>query len=121
VLSAQCRQARQAGPDPTWAGQRGRIEVDADELRLRMADCKVDVPRLRSPGRPVRAPDRGTVGVHGKGGSWLANGSAGGLVETGAQIARRSSTDQHHQPGAPYAMAHIWGNARVYRESLTAS
>ncbi len=114
-------------------------------------------------GRPVRAPDRGTVGVHGKGGSWLANGSAGGLVEieidppchterclstwsknahdllrdpryvlhgtvagacgqrclrhhrpsAGAQIARRSSTDQHHQPGALYAMAHIWRNARV--------
>jgi hypothetical protein len=60
----------------------GRIEVDADELRLRMADFKVDVPRAsvrRAAWSSYRT--RGTVGVHARGGSWLANGSASGLVE----------------------------------------
>jgi hypothetical protein len=37
--------------------------------------------RVRSPGRPVLAADRGTIGVHARGGSWLANGSPDGLVE----------------------------------------
>jgi hypothetical protein len=47
-----------------------------------MADCKVDVPRasVRRTARSSRRTWR-TVGVHGKGGSWLANGSAGGPVE----------------------------------------
>jgi hypothetical protein len=60
----------------------GRVEVDADEVRLRMADFKVGVPRAS-----VRAVARssfrtkGTIGVHSKGGRWLANGSARGLVE----------------------------------------
>ncbi len=58
------------GPISTWADSLlgggpagGRVEIGADELRLRMADFKVDAPR------------------HAKGGSWLANGSADGLVE----------------------------------------
>jgi hypothetical protein len=40
------------------------------------------VPRA-SVGRAARSSHRtrGTIGVHGKGGSWLANGSADGLVE----------------------------------------
>lgn len=61
---------------------RGRIEVDAGEFRLRMADFKVDVPRA-SVRRTARSSyqTRGTIGVHAKGGSWLANGSADGLVE----------------------------------------
>jgi hypothetical protein len=79
------------GPISTWAGTllgggpaRGRIEVDAGELRLRMADFKVDVPRA-SVRRAARSSHRtrGTIGVHAKGGSWLANGSADGLVEIG--------------------------------------
>jgi hypothetical protein len=77
------------GPISTWADtllgggpDRGRIEVDAGELRLRMADFKVDVPRasVRRAARSARQT-RGTIGVHAKGGSWLANGSADGLVE----------------------------------------
>lgn len=77
------------GPISTWADTRrgggpagGRIEVDADELRLRMADFKVDVPRA-SVRRAARSSHqaRGTIGVHAKDGSWLANGSADGLVE----------------------------------------
>jgi len=76
------------GPISTWtdallgggpAG--GRIEVDADELRLRMADFKVDVrASVRRATRSSRQT-RGTIGVHAKGSSWLANGSADGLVE----------------------------------------
>jgi hypothetical protein len=77
------------GPISTWTDTllgggpaRGRIEVDASELRLRMADFKVDVPRA-SVRRAARSSHqtRGTIGVHAKGGSWLANGSADGLVE----------------------------------------
>lgn len=47
-----------------------------------MADFKVDVPRafIRRAARSSYQT-RGTIGVHGKGGRWLANGSAGGLVE----------------------------------------
>jgi len=47
-----------------------------------MADFKVDVPRasVRRVARSSRNT-RGTIGVHAKGGSWLANGSADGLVE----------------------------------------
>jgi hypothetical protein len=76
------------GPISTWADTLlgggpagGRIEVDADELRLRMADFKVDVPCacVRRAARSSRQT-RGTIGVHAKGGSWLANGSADGLV-----------------------------------------
>jgi hypothetical protein len=77
------------GPISTWADTLlgggpagGRIEVDATELRLRMADFKVDVPRT-SVHRAARSSrqTKGTIGVHSKGGSWLANGSADGLVE----------------------------------------
>jgi hypothetical protein len=77
------------GPISTWADTRlgggpagGRIEVDAGEIRLRMADFKVDVPRafVRRAARSSHQT-RGTIGVHAKGGSWLANGSADGLVE----------------------------------------
>ena len=79
------------GPVSTWADTLlgggpagGRIEIDAGELRLRMADFKVDVPRT-SVRRAARSSHqtRGTIGVHAKGGSWLANGSADGLVEVG--------------------------------------
>ncbi len=77
------------GPISTWADTLrgggpagGRIEAGAGELRLRMADFKVDVPRA-SVRRAARSSHqtRGTIGVHAKGGSWLANGSADGLVE----------------------------------------
>ena len=79
------------GPVSTWADTLlgggpagGRIELDAGELRLRMADFKVNVPRA-SVRRAARSSHqaRGTIGVHAKGGSWLANGSADGLVEIG--------------------------------------
>jgi hypothetical protein len=36
---------------------------------------------VRWPGAGTRPPDRGTIGVHAKGGRWLVNGSADGLVE----------------------------------------
>ncbi len=77
------------GPISTWADtllgggpDGGRVEVGAGELRLRMADFKVDVPRtsVRRVARSSHRP-RGTIGVHNRGGSWLANGSAAGLVE----------------------------------------
>ena len=60
----------------------GRVEIDANEIRLRMADFKVDVPRASVRG-VARSSFRtkGTIGVHSKGGRWLANGSADGLVE----------------------------------------
>jgi hypothetical protein len=76
------------GPVSTWADTMlgggpagGRVEVDADQIRLRMADFKVDVPRgsVRRAARSAHQT-RGTIGVHAKGGSWLANGSADGLV-----------------------------------------
>lgn len=61
---------------------RWRIEVDAGELRLRMGDFKVEVPRasVRRAARSSRQL-RGTYGVHSRGSSWLVNGSADGLVE----------------------------------------
>ena len=67
---------RGGGPDG------GRVEIDADEIRLRMADFKVDVPRA-SVQAVARSSFRtkGTIGVHSTGGRWLANGSADGLVE----------------------------------------
>lgn len=72
------------GPVSRWSGgpARWRIEVDARELRLRVADFKVDVPRA-SIRRAARSSyqTRGTIGVHAKGGRWLANGSADGLVQ----------------------------------------
>jgi hypothetical protein len=77
------------GPVSTWADTLfgggpagGRVEVGTGGLRLRMADFKVDVPRA-SIRRVARSSyrTRGTIGVHAKGGAWLANGSADGLVE----------------------------------------
>ena len=60
----------------------GRVEIDANEIRLRMADFKVDVPRSRVRGVTRSSfQTKGTIGVHSKGGRWLANGSADGLVE----------------------------------------
>jgi hypothetical protein len=77
------------GPVSAWADtllgggpDGGRLELDAGELRLRMADFKVNVPRasIRRVGRSSYRT-RGTIGVHARGGSWLANGSPDGLVE----------------------------------------
>jgi hypothetical protein len=77
------------GPVSRWADtlmgggpQGGRIEIDAGELRLRMADFKVDVPRgsVRGVARSS-FQTKGTIGVHSTRGRWLANGSADGLVE----------------------------------------
>src|ERR1700722_7925231 len=60
----------------------GRVEVDAAEIRLRMADFKVDVPRASVRGVARSSfQTKGTIGVHSKGTTWLANGSAHGLVE----------------------------------------
>jgi hypothetical protein len=58
------------------------VEVGAGEIRVRMGSFRLDMPR-----RSVRSVQRsqarvgGTVGVHGKRGRWLVNGSAEGLVE----------------------------------------
>ena len=60
----------------------GRVEIDANEIRLRMADFKVDVPRASVRGVARSSfQAKGTIGVHSKGDTWLANGSADDLVE----------------------------------------
>lgn len=70
------------------------VEVDADEIRVRMGSFKLDIPRgsvrsvQRSPARVGR-----TTGVHEHGGRgrWLVNGSADGLVELGIDPPSRVS------------------------------
>jgi hypothetical protein len=58
------------------------VDVDADEIRVRMGSFKLDIPR-----RAVRSVQRSqarvgrTAGVHGRRGRWLVNGSAEDLVE----------------------------------------
>ena len=61
---------------------RGGVEVDSTVLRVRMADFHLDIPRVsvRSAGRSEHQT-RGTIGVHGRRGRWLVNGSHDGLVE----------------------------------------
>jgi hypothetical protein len=61
---------------------RGRVEVDSAVLRVRMADFHLDIPRgsVRSAARSEQQT-RGTIGVHGRRGRWLVNGSHDGLVE----------------------------------------
>jgi hypothetical protein len=51
-------------------------------LRVRMADFHLDIPRssVRSAARSEHQT-RGTIGVHGRRGRWLVNGSHDGLVE----------------------------------------
>jgi hypothetical protein len=58
------------------------VEVDAEEIRVRMGSFRLDIPRssVRSV-RRSQARVGGTAGVHGKSGRWLVNGSAEGLVE----------------------------------------
>jgi hypothetical protein len=58
------------------------VAVDSGELRVRMGDFKLSVPRssVRYAGRS-RASTHGSTGVHGGRGRWLVNGSASGLVE----------------------------------------
>ena len=61
---------------------RGGVEVDSALLRVRVPDFHLDIPRgsVRSAARSQRQT-RGTIGVHGRRGSWLVNGSHDGLVE----------------------------------------
>ena len=76
------------GPVSLWTDtlfgggpQGGRIEIHAGYLRLRTAGFKLDVPRASVRGATRSSREiRGTIGVHAKGGSWLVNGSYGGLV-----------------------------------------
>ena len=60
------------------------VEVDADEIRVRMGSFKLDIPRtsVRSVRRSQARVGR-TTGVHSHGGRgrWLVNGSAEGLAE----------------------------------------
>jgi hypothetical protein len=58
------------------------VEVDADEIRVRMGSFKLDIPRgsVTSAQRSQARAGR-TAGVHGTRGRWLVNGSADGLVE----------------------------------------
>ena len=58
------------------------VEVDADEIRVRMGSFKLDIARssVRSVQRSQARVGR-TAGVHGRRGQWLVNGSAEGLVE----------------------------------------
>ena len=89
------------GPVSAWADtllgggpDGGRVEVSGRELRLRMADFKVDVPRT-SVRRVAWSPHRTgpTIGVHGigvhdGGGRWLANGSSAGYWLIGRRYRR---------------------------------
>jgi hypothetical protein len=61
---------------------RGGVEVDSAVLRVRVPDFHLDIPRssVRSAARSERQT-RGTIGVHGRRGRWLVNGSHNGLVE----------------------------------------
>jgi hypothetical protein len=64
------------------AMSRAHVEIDADWLRCQLGDFKVDVPRASVLGAARSSRQvRGTIGVHSRGGSWLVNGSADGLVE----------------------------------------
>jgi hypothetical protein len=58
------------------------VEIDADQIRVRMGSFKLDIPRgsVRSVKRSYARVGR-TNGVHGGRGRWLVNGSAEGLVE----------------------------------------
>ncbi len=58
------------------------VEVDADEIRVRMGSFKLDIPRnsVRSIQRSQARVGR-TSGVHGRRGRWLVNGAAEGLAE----------------------------------------
>ena len=66
------------GRDPRLGG----VAVGATMLRVRMVDFRLDVPRssVRSATRSEHQI-RGTIGVHGRRGRWLVNGSHDGLVE----------------------------------------
>ena len=70
--------------DTLFGGGPGRsgVKVAAGEIRVRMADFKLNVPRssIRS-ARRSQARLRGTTGVHASRGQLLVNGSADGLVE----------------------------------------
>ena len=61
---------------------RGGVELDPTVLRVRMADFHLDIPRssVRSAARSAYQT-RGTIGVHGRRGRWLVNGSHDGMVE----------------------------------------
>jgi|SRR5579859_3828741 len=61
---------------------RSGVEVDPDEIRVRMDDFKLAVPRssVRAVARS-QAQLRGTTGVHAGRGQLLVNGSTDGLVE----------------------------------------
>ena len=64
------------------AMSKAHVEIDADWLRCRLGDFKVDVPRASVLGAARSSRQvRGMIGVHSRGGSWLINGSANGLVE----------------------------------------
>jgi hypothetical protein len=74
------------------------VEVDADQIRVRMGWAfRLDIPRssVRSAGRS-RVRLRGTRGVHGRAGRFVVNGSADGLVELAIEppcfLERRLST-----------------------------
>jgi hypothetical protein len=58
------------------------VEIDSGEIRVRMGSYKLDIPRA-SVRAVKRSPAKvgGTIGVHGRRGRWLVNGSAEGLVE----------------------------------------
>jgi len=60
------------------------VEVDSDEIRVRMGSVfRLDIPRgsVRSVSRDPALGGQATWGVHGLSGRWLVNGSADGLVE----------------------------------------
>jgi hypothetical protein len=60
------------------------VEVDSDEIRVRMGSAfRLDIPRgsVRSVSRDPALGGQATWGVHGLLGRWMVNGSADGLVE----------------------------------------
>jgi hypothetical protein len=60
------------------------VEVDSDEIRVRMGSAfRLDIPRssVRSVSRDPALAGQAAWGVHGLSGRWFVNGSANGLVE----------------------------------------
>jgi hypothetical protein len=60
------------------------VEVDSDEIRVRMGSAfRLDIPRgsVRSISRDPALAGQAAWGVHGLSGRWFVNGSADGLVE----------------------------------------
>jgi DNA-binding CsgD family transcriptional regulator len=96
---------------------RGGVEVDPNVLRVRMAGFHLDIPRsaVRSAARSARSV-RGTMGVHGRRGRWLVNGSYNGLVEAERRANHRTAAREPLEEGL--ALAHQCGARALQDRAL---